>query len=226
MTRIRTKLCGMMTPGDARAAAEAGADSIGMILHADAKRLISLDTARDIVAALPPYVTAVGVFVDAVPALVQHVAAQLRLSTVQFHGNETIDDLAAVAPLKVIKAVKVDRATIRHVLDEWRDLRRARRADNLAALLLESPVKGAAGGTGVANDFGLIRELQFEGHFDGLPPIVVSGGLGPDNVEGVVRLLRPYAVDVSSGIESSFGVKSVEKMRAFVRNVQTDAAST
>ncbi len=209
----------MMTPADAANAADAGADAVGMILHAVAKRLIPLDTARQIVAVLPPYVMPVGVFVDAVPALVLHVARQLNLSTVQFHGNETIDDLAAVAPLKVIKAIKVESTTIRQELDEWRDLIRAGRADNLAALLLESPVKGASGGTGVTNDFDLIQRLESEGCFLGLPPLVVSGGLTPENVGSVVAQLQPYAVDVSSGIEASFGSKSVEKMRTFVSNV-------
>ncbi len=215
--RTRTKLCGMMSAADARAAADAGADAIGMILHANAKRLISLTTARQIVDALPAYVMPVGVFVDAIPAKVLEYAAALQLSTVQFHGNETLADINVVAPIKVIKAIKVDRATIRTVLAEWRDLYQAGRCPNLCAILLESPVKDASGGTGVANDFQLIAELQKENAFDGLPPTVLSGGLTPENVGGLVYQLKPYAVDVSSGIESAFGVKSVDKMAAFVR---------
>lgn len=210
----------MMTASDARAAANAGADAIGMILHADARRRIDADVAKQITGVLPPYVTAIGVFVDALPQRVLELARELSITTVQFHGHETIDDIVAVAPLKVIKAIKADRATIRPTLFEWRELCAAGRCPNLVGLLLESPVVGASGGTGVANDFELIRELQSERAFDGLPPVIVSGGLTPGNVSDVVRLLHPYAVDVSSGIESSYGHKSVEKMRAFVRNAQ------
>ena len=213
----------MMRPADARAAADAGADAIGMILHANAKRKIDHDTAAAIVAVLPAYVTAVGVFVDAPPQVVKQTAAALSLNTVQLHGNETIDDVAACSPLKVIKAIKVDPQAIGVMLDDWREAYQTGRCPNLVALLLETPVAGAAGGTGVVNDFPFIRRLLYEGAFDGLPPIVVSGGLTPDNVGEVVRLLHPYAVDVSSGIEETFGEKSIAKMRTFVET--THAAS-
>ena len=209
----------MMRPADARAAADAGADAVGMILHADARRRIDLNTAAAIVAALPPYVMPVGVFVDAPPQTVTQTALTLGLTTVQLHGGETIDDVAACSPLKVIKAIKVDPQAIRVLLDDWRDAVARGRCPNLVALLLETPVVGQSGGTGKTNDFLLIRALFDEHAFDGLPAIVVSGGLTPDNVGAVVELLHPYAVDVSSGIESStFGEKSAEKMRAFVAN--------
>jgi phosphoribosylanthranilate isomerase len=219
MTRTRTKLCGMTTPEDAMAACDAGADAIGMILHAPgAKRLIGIDVARRIVDAVLPYVTPVGVFVDAGTERVIEIAREVGLSTVQFHGQESADDVRAIGPLRVVKAIKADRATVRSDLDGWRDARARGRVPNLVGILLESPVVGASGGTGVANDFDLIASLQSEGEFDGLPPLLISGGLTPDNVAGVVQLLRPYAVDVSSGIEASPGRKSVEKMRAFVAN--------
>lgn len=215
--RIRTKLCGMMSVADARAAADAGADAIGMILHANAKRLIDLELAKQIVAALPPYVTAVGVFVDATPAQVIETAGSVGLTTVQFHGHETISDIRAVAPLRVIKAIKTDPTTIRPVLDELRNAR----CDNLIGVLLESPVKGASGGTGVVNDFDFIASLGHEGVFVGLPAVILSGGLTPQNVRDAATRVRPYAVDVSSGIESEFGRKSVEKMRAFVEQTRS-----
>ncbi len=207
-----------MSLPDAQAAADAGADAIGMILHANAKRLISVDLAGQIARAMPPYVTPVGVFVDLVPARVIEIARQVGLSTVQFHGNETLADIQSAAPLKIIKAIRVDRATIRPVLAEWRDAYQSGKCDNLIGILLESAVKGASGGTGVENDFDLIDELQQSGAFAGLPPIILSGGLTPDNVGAQVTRLRPYGVDVSSGIESTFGIKSVEKMTRFVAN--------
>jgi len=135
---------------------------------------------------------------------------------VQFHGNESPADIAAVAPLRVIKVIRVDdQITAR--LAEWRSILVSGRCGNLVALLLETPVAGHAGGTGVANDFDRIEQLTKAGAFAGLPPVVISGGLTPDNVGDVVRRLRPYAVDVSSGIEAEFGKKSAEKMAAFVR---------
>lgn len=209
----------MMRPADARAAADAGADAIGMILHANARRKIDLATAAQIVSVLPPYVSPVGVFVDAPPQEVKETAQTVGLTTVQLHGNETIDDVAACAPLRVIKAIKVDPQAIRVMLDDWRDAMARQRCPNLIALLLETPVAGQSGGTGQTNDFPLIRRLQDEGAFNGLPEIVISGGLTPENVGAVVDLLHPYAVDVSSGIEGdTYGVKSVEKMRVFVQN--------
>lgn len=202
-----------MTVEDALAASEAGADAIGVILHAQARRRIGVEPARQIVQALPPYVTPVGVFVDALPVQVMETARLIGLTVVQFHGHETLEDIRSVAPLKVIKAVRTDSATIEDVLSELRDAS----CDNLCGILLETAVQGSAGGTGIANDFGLIERLQNQGTFQGLPPVIISGGLTPENVGEVVRRTRPYGVDVSSGIESEFGKKSSQKMRDFVR---------
>lgn len=215
MPRVRTKLCGMMTPADARLAANLGADAIGIILHAEARRHVTLDIAGQIVAGLPPYVTAVGVFVNAAPTTVLHIADSLQITTVQFHGNESPADVAASRPLRVIKAIKVD-ASIETMLADWREAYSSGRCDNLIALLLETSAIGHAGGTGVPNDFSRIEQLQHSGAFDGLPPIVISGGLTPENVGDVITRLRPYGVDVSSGIEATFGKKSLDKMRTFV----------
>lgn len=209
----------MMSQSDALAAVHAGADAIGMILHANAKRRIEIELARQIVQTLPPYVMPVGVFVDLVPARVIDIANEVGLSTVQFHGNETLADFQSAGRLKIIKAIRVDRATILPALAEWRDAYQSGKCDNLIGILLESAVKGASGGTGVENDFDLIDQLQQTGAFVGLPPIILSGGLTPDNVQQQVARLHPYAVDVSSGIESTFGVKSVDKMTRFVANV-------
>jgi phosphoribosylanthranilate isomerase len=219
--RTRIKLCGMTTPDDALAAAGAGADAVGMILHAPkARRLISLDAAAAIIKSLPPYVDPVGVFVDAGPFAADAVS-WLGLSTAQFHGDESPADVDAAAPARVLKAVKMHARTIAATLANWR----SSRPRNLAGLLLEAPTL-EAGGTGVANDFGLIKRLQDEDALAALPPIIVSGGLTPGNVGDVVRLLRPYAVDVSSGIEGSvYGRKDVKKMQDFVAAVRDADAS-
>ncbi|HEX8323220.1 MAG TPA: phosphoribosylanthranilate isomerase [Tepidisphaeraceae bacterium] len=215
MSRTRVKFCGMMSPADARAAADAGADAIGMVLHADARRRIDDTTAAAILAVLPPYVAAVGLFVDAPAELVLNTARTLGLATVQLHGDESPADVAALQPLRVVKALRVDTA-FEATLDQWRAAVERDALPNLAGLLLDGP---AGGGKGIATDFERIRQLQDRGAFTGLPPILIAGGLTPDNVGPVVERLRPFAVDTSSGIESEFGRKSSEKMRAFVKTV-------
>ncbi len=218
MSRTRTKLCGMMSAQDALAAVHAGADAIGMILHAETKRLINLETAESIVKSLPPYIAAVGVFVDDEPNHIKDVAKKLHLAAVQLQGNETCKEIKALGAHKVIKAIKVDPEHVRTTLEDWRRYFADGLCPNLTGIMLESHVPGQAGGTGVANDYALIKKLIDEGAFKGLPPIIIAGGLSPENVGDVVKLLNPYAVDVASGIESTYGKKSVEKMNAFVKN--------
>ena len=214
MVRTRIKFCGMMTIADAHAAAQAGADAVGMILHSETRRKIEIDLARQIVEILPPFVTPVGVFVDAPAQRIINVAQRVELRTVQLHGNETTACVAAVAPIKVIKAIKTNIQTVREVLAKWKEDFATGELANLDAILLEAPV-AAPGGTGAENDFDLVAQLQAEGAFGGLPPMIVAGGLRPENVQGVVEKLRPYGVDVSTGIEDQSGKKSLPLMQAF-----------
>ena len=217
MPRLRVKYCGIMSVPDALAAADAGADAIGMILHANARRKIDVASAAAIVAALPPYVTAVGLFVDAPSDTILSIAESARLNTVQLHGNEQPKDVAEIPSIRVVKALKVD-ALIENTLGEWREAYTAGKVPNLVGLLLDG---ANGGGTGEANDFGRILELQQRGLLAGLPPIIIAGGLTPENVAGVAKLLRPFAVDTSSGIESDYGKKSAVKMRAFLAAAQS-----
>ena len=216
MSRTRVKFCGVMRPADARAAADAGADAVGMILHADARRLIDPMTAAAIVSVLPPYVSPVGVFVDAPVAQVRTLAKFLGLAHVQLHGNETPEMVAELHDVRVVKVLKAG-PTLAADLEIWRRAVYAGELRNLAGLLLDS---AGGGGTGHVNDFATLHAMTRQGDFDGLPPITVAGGLRPENVGAVVADLRPYAVDTSSGIEAIFGEKSVEKMRAFVAAVR------
>ena len=214
----------MMSPTDAAAAADAGADAIGLILHAPgARRLIDTAAAKQIIAALPPYVMPVGVFVDASAQRVREIAAELSLTTVQLHGDETPTEAAACG-VRVIKSVKVD-ADVEATLTVWRSAIDAGVCTNVIALLLETAVAGHAGGTGIANDFDRIARLRADGKFNGLPPIVLSGGLKPETVAAAIAAVRPYAVDVSSGIEAVFGQKSLEKMRHFAAEVSASCPS-
>lgn len=208
----------MTRPEDAHLAAEAGADAIGMVFYPAAKRCISNDTAESILAKLPAFVTAVGLFVDEQSSVVLEKARQLNLTHVQLHGRETPGQVEALHGLKVIKALRVDPKTFCDDLDRWRRALQSGRID-LAGIVLETAGTAHAGGTGVENNWCAIRTFQSEGMFDGLPPIIAAGGLASGNVGRVVTDIRPWAVDVSTGVEETFGQKSVEKVAAFVRAV-------
>lgn len=198
---------------DAVAAAEAGADAVGLVFHAPAARGISQEKARGILSALPPFVTPVALFVDAAADEILRVTEELGIGTVQLHGDEGPDVIAALAGRgrRVLKAIRCDETLAER-------LRQARVWAGLAGIVLESP--GTSGGSGRANDWPLVVQCISEGLFAGLPPIIAAGGLTPKSVFSVVRVICPYAVDVSSGIESSKGIKSIEKMRRFVEEVR------
>jgi phosphoribosylanthranilate isomerase len=203
---------------DAQIAARLGADAIGFLLHADSARRIEIDQARQIMAALPAFVTPVGLFVDASLEQIRYIASALRLRHIQLHGNEPIQLIASLPDLCIIKAIRVDRATFSAQLESLRAAKRDLK--NLKGLLLETADSAQAGGTGKVNDWQAIRAHQQAGEFDGLPPIIAAGGLRAETVGEVVCNLRPLAVDVSSGIESAIGIKSREKMAAFAEAVR------
>jgi phosphoribosylanthranilate isomerase len=205
---------------DAVVAARAGADAVGMIFYKPAPRCISLELARAIVTALPPYVEPVGVFVDAPANEVIGVAADVGLRTVQLNGHETPELIRDLGALEVVKAIRVDAASIEDELNNWRKAIATLRLENLGGFVLEPARTGQAGGSGVANDWNTIEKLQRDGLFHELPPLVAAGGLAPETVAEVVARIRPWAVDVSSGVEESRGVKSKEKIQRFVGAVQ------
>jgi phosphoribosylanthranilate isomerase len=219
-SRTRIKICGVCRPEDAILAARHGADAIGMIFHLPSPRNIALDRARAILAVLPPFVTAVGLFVDAELAAIVETSRALGLRHVQLHGHETPDLIASLKPLTVIKAVRVERGRFAATLDAWRESIRKLDLTNLAGLVLETANTHRPGGTGIANDWATAQDAARSGAFDGLPSIIAAGGLNSGTVAGVVRAIRPYAVDVSSGVEASLGCKSEEKIREFVQAVQ------
>lgn len=214
VSRTRVKICGVCRVEDAIAAARLGADAIGMVFHAPSPRNVSLALAADILRALPPFVTPVGLFVDASPEAISDVTGRLGLRHVQLHGRETPETIAAVRGT-VIKAMRVDPHTLPRELDALRQAMSRLSLHHLRGLVLETSATAEPGGTGVPNDWVTIRRLMDEGAFDGLPPIIAAGGLTPETVGDVVRTLRPWAVDVSSGVESARGQKSQEKLRDF-----------
>jgi phosphoribosylanthranilate isomerase len=218
--RTRIKICGITRADDAKAAVAAGADAIGMIFHPPSARNISLERAKEIIRQVGPFVTPVAVFVDALASRVMEVAGELGLHTVQLHGQETVERISQLRKqkLKVIKALKVD-ATLEQQIEKWRGSM-GQIGDMVIGLVLETGGTAQAGGSGVPNDWERLIKMQEKGMFAGLPPIIAAGGLDAMNVGDVVRRLRPWAVDVSSGVESGLGHKSGQMIEAFVGAVR------
>ena len=218
MNGTQIKICGVKSPDIARAAAQAGARWVGLVFVSGSPRHLSLDHARTIVAALPPEVEPVGLFVDDPVERVRQVAREVGLHTVQLHGHETPEYVASLTPLAVFKAVSFEAGAAEHLLDPWRQP-----APNLQALLLDAPPQpsgAVSGGNGHAFDWQALADLQQTGGLRDLPPWLLAGGLSPENVTGAIQLLHPFGVDVSSGVESARGVKDPALIRAFCQAVQ------
>jgi phosphoribosylanthranilate isomerase len=215
MDRVRIKICGITRAQDALAAAREGADAIGMVFHKSSPRSVTPERAREILSALPPFVTPVGLFVDSRVHEVRELARRLGLRNVQLHGQENANYLRQLPKFNLLKAVRASRDTFAAELSMWREEIRRGGLAHFRGIVLETPA-AAPGGTGLVNDWQFVRECQAQGLFSGLPPIIAAGGLTPTNVATVVRELRPYSVDVSSGVEESKGLKSEMLIRAFV----------
>jgi phosphoribosylanthranilate isomerase len=178
-----------------------------MVLHAHVARLVQLKDAFRIVHALPPLVSAVGLFVDAEVGQIIEMAHALSLAAVQLHGHETPDTVAALAPLPVIKAIQL------HDLDPWV----AWRPDNLIGFLVDA---AGGGGCGVENDWPALKESLARGDFRDFPRWIAAGGLKPQNVGRVIGDLRPWGVDVCSGVEVRPREKSPELIHQFLEAVR------
>lgn len=205
MIRIRVKICGVMTSEIAAVAAEAGADAIGLVF-APSRRRVTIEQASAIVGGLPPFVAAVGVFVDMPPDEVETTARGLPLDAVQLHGDEPPEMCSVLRRqgIRVIKALRVGDRVDEDLLGRYREA---------SAVMLDTKVDGLAGGSGRAFDWEVARGLS--DRF----PIFLSGGLTADNVGRALDIVRPYGVDVSSGVETD-GRKSPEKIRQFIERVR------
>ncbi len=220
MSRTRIKICGVCRPQDAAAAAQAGADAIGISFDPTSKRCITVNDAIKIAAEIPPFVTLVGLFVNATADDIRRIERLVPLAAIQLQGDETPEFVAELKPSRVLRALHLAVGDT-DMLKTWRAAIRDLQLTNLIGLLLETPSTGPArGGTGIANNFTGLAAMQTAGDFADLPPIIIAGGLNPANVGDVVRLMHPYAVDVSSGVESALREKSPEKIQAFVRAVR------
>jgi phosphoribosylanthranilate isomerase len=208
MKRTRVKICGITRVEDALCAVHAGADAIGLVFYASSPRCVSIAQAQDIVAAMPPFVSVVGLFVNAGAAEIQSILSQVHLDIVQFHGDETPQDCeqaCAQINLPYYKAIRVKPDT--NLLQYAIDFKAAK------ALLLDAYTEQAYGGTGQPFDWNLIPQ-------DLPKPIILAGGLDAKNVAGAIQQVQPYAVDVSGGVELTKGKKSAEKIAAFMQAVK------
>jgi phosphoribosylanthranilate isomerase len=200
---VRIKICGITRLDDALLAAELGADALGFNFWPGSKRFIEPEAAQEIVARLPPFVTPVGVFVNQEPHHVLYASALARTAAVQLHGDEEPRDCAGHV-LPVIKAFRLSGPD---------DLAAVARYGTVAAVLLDAPSEGF-GGSGRTFDWELARSAA------GQKPLVLAGGLTADNVAEAIRRVRPWAVDVASGVESSPGVKDPDELARFIRAAQ------
>lgn len=213
MTRTRVKICGLTRLGDARAAIELGADALGFVFVPASARRIDAESACRIADALPPFVVKVGLFLDAPRADVEAVLEVLPDLVPQFHGRESADYCESFGR-PYLKAIGVaEGLPTRDALDAFA---------RSTGFLLDSNAPGELGGTGHAFDWGALGE-------DLGKPLILAGGLDAENAGRAVREVRPYALDVSSGVESAKGIKDVARMRAFmaaVRAADTDRDTT
>ena len=202
--RTRIKICGFTREDQLAQAAQLGVDAVGLVFYPPSPRNVSIEQAQALCRAVPPFVTAVGLFVDAPEQQVREVLRQVPLTLLQFHGDE-MPDYCRQFGLPYIKAVRVKPGL--DLLQYATDFASAR------GLLLDAYVAGVPGGTGERFDWTLIPA--------NLPlPVVLSGGLDPENVTKAINNVRPWAVDVSSGVEQGKGNKDLAKMAAFIDGVR------
>lgn len=204
MSAVRSKICGITRIEDALLAAEAGADAIGLVFYAKSPRAVDVRQARAIIAALPPFVTTVGLFVDASSCELGEILDAVPLDLLQFHGDESpaFCDGFRRPYIKALRVKPGDDIAAR--VEAYK---------NASGILLDTYVPGVPGGTGEAFDWSLVPQGLSK-------PIILAGGLTAENVAEAIRQVRPYAVDVSGGVEAAKGIKDAEKIRAFMRAVK------
>ncbi|MSU76544.1 MAG: phosphoribosylanthranilate isomerase [Gemmataceae bacterium] len=209
--RVRVKICGITTPEDAQSAAMLGADAIGLNFYAKSPRCIDAATARAIVSVLPVFVEPVALFVNEPHVVVQSRCAELGVRTSQIHGEQTSP--VPIDHLRWIPAFAVKDADSLIRISSY--VESCRTAGTLpAAILVDAHVPGMYGGTGRAAPWHLLADFK-----PGVP-MILAGGLTPDNVAEAVRVVRPWAVDVASGVEASPGRKDAELVRRFIEAVR------
>jgi phosphoribosylanthranilate isomerase len=209
-TRTRIKICGITTITDARAAIDAGVDALGCIFAEKSPRCISIAKAKKVAVCLPPFVDLVGVFFDQSLLEVVEIVREVGLTCAQLHGGEDPDYCRQVArmaaPCKVIKAFRIGAESQAAAFVRYNDV--------VCGFLLDTYIKGQAGGTGRVFDWRLIED------FDLQRPVILSGGLRPENILEAIRTARPFGVDVNSGVEVTPGIKDHQKLHQLIDQVR------
>jgi phosphoribosylanthranilate isomerase len=205
---VRVKICGITRPADGLAAAEAGADAIGLVF-AKSPRQITVSRARQIIAALPPWIGRVGVFVNAKANLIERAVDLLALTEIQIHGEESLRQIRALPRIPIIKALRVRDHSFVDDMARWRDA-------GAAGILLDAFSPRARGGVGRQFDWSFVVQARNRGGIEGMPPIILAGGLNAQNIRSAIRTVRPWGVDVSSGVESEPGIKSHALIKRFI----------
>lgn len=206
-SRTRVKICGVTRPQDAHAAAALGADAIGLVFYQRSRRCVEIEQAAEICRQLPAFVTTVALFLDADKALINAVLDQVPVDLLQFHGSEEPADCERYSR-PYIKALGMGSLSQQDLIEQ------SEAFNNAKGLLLDSHAHGGAGGSGEVFDWSSVpKRLK--------TPVILAGGLTVGNVADAIRCVRPWAVDVSSGVEEDKGIKSVELMSAFVNEVNS-----
>ena len=203
MTKV--KICGFTEPNNARDAALAGVDAIGLVFYDKSPRNVDIHSAQKIIEALPPFINRVGLFVNANPSFIDEILCEVPLDTLQFHGDESVLDCAQYQ-MPFIKSLRVKPDTnVKEIAENF---------SSASALLLDSFNPSSYGGTGESFDWSLACvKISL--------PIILAGGLTVDNVADAIKQVNPYAVDASSGVESAPGVKDIDKIEAFIRHTNS-----
>ncbi|MFC1523150.1 phosphoribosylanthranilate isomerase [Thermodesulfobacteriota bacterium] len=202
--RTRIKVCGMTDLSEARGAVDAGVDALGFIFAKESPRLIDPERAQEIIKALPPFVHTVGVFVNEEPDVVNEIVQYCGLTMVQLHGRET-PEYCELITAHVVKSISMKPGTERMDFSSY--------AGVVSGFLLDTYQEGSYGGTGKTFNWKILQNLELPG------PVILAGGLNPENVGEAIRQTEPFAVDVNSGVELEPGRKLVERIRLFVEEV-------
>lgn len=204
MSEVRVKICGITNIEDAQAAVSLGADALGFVFASSPRRVNEVQAA-EIIGELPPFAVSVGIFVNQQLAQVKETIKRCNLNAVQFHGEESPDYCRQFEEVKVIKALRVRNHDDLKLLSDYL----------VDGFLLDTYVEGKAGGTGVSFDWN--SAIPFK---DCGKPLILSGGLSPDNVAEAIEMVQPYGVDVSTGVESAPGKKDSQLMKEFIRRAK------
>jgi phosphoribosylanthranilate isomerase len=201
--QVKVKVCGMTSLKDALVAVEGGSDAVGFIFYKKSPRSVTMKTVREIVLELPPFVDTVGVFVDETAEQINKIADYCNLDIIQLHGDESPTFCKKIRR-KVIKAFRI------------KDMQSVKKLSSfqVSGFLLDTFSENLHGGTGKVFDWNLALPAKKFG------PVIMAGGLTPNNVQQAVRQIRPYGVDVCSGVESEPGIKDHKKVRAFLNNAK------